>query len=392
MSVEHVEQIGYVVSGTGVITLVLNGNTYTVDKSHMNYEKIKTAIKDSKFEELEGLLDITKSIKDFSCGQVIIKDGVVSYNGVDVQNSITRRIISLNQQGFPFEPVVRVLDNLMNNTSKRAVDETYTFLEFNNLPITEDGCFLAYKRVRDDFTDFRTGKIDNKIGTEVSMPRNAVCDNKDLTCSAGLHVCSLEYLKNFHSGIGHIIIVKVNPADVVSVPVDYNNSKMRVCKYKVIGEHKGIDAEKTEAFDKPLYDENGDDAKDTKDTKNGYDKYGYDANGYNKDGYDVSGFDQFGYDKDGFDDEGFGRDGYDCDGYDCDGWDIEGYDRDGWNKDGFNPNGYDRYGYDELGFDTDGFNRDGWNRAGYDRDGFDRDGWNDVGYSRDGVRRAGLNG
>jgi len=30
------------------------------------------------------------------------------------------------------------------------------------------------------------------------------------------------------------VLVKVNPKDVVSVPVDYNNTKMRVCRYEVI--------------------------------------------------------------------------------------------------------------------------------------------------------------
>jgi hypothetical protein len=32
------------------------------------------------------------------------------------------------------------------------------------------------------------------------------------------------------------MICKVNPADVVAVPSDYNNAKMRVCKYEVINE------------------------------------------------------------------------------------------------------------------------------------------------------------
>lgn len=32
------------------------------------------------------------------------------------------------------------------------------------------------------------------------------------------------------------MVCKVNPADVGSVPSDYNNSKMRVRKYEVIGE------------------------------------------------------------------------------------------------------------------------------------------------------------
>ena len=33
-----------------------------------------------------------------------------------------------------------------------------------------------------------------------------------------------------------MVICEINPADVVSIPADYNNTKMRVCKYTVIGE------------------------------------------------------------------------------------------------------------------------------------------------------------
>ena len=34
------------------------------------------------------------------------------------------------------------------------------------------------------------------------------------------------------------MLVKVDPADVVSIPVDYNNTKMRCCRYEVIGEYE----------------------------------------------------------------------------------------------------------------------------------------------------------
>jgi len=29
--------------------------------------------------------------------------------------------------------------------------------------------------------------------------------------------------------------VKIDPADVVAIPTDYNNAKMRICKYEVLG-------------------------------------------------------------------------------------------------------------------------------------------------------------
>ena len=33
-----------------------------------------------------------------------------------------------------------------------------------------------------------------------------------------------------------LVVVKVNPEHVVSVPVDYNNQKLRVCEYTILSE------------------------------------------------------------------------------------------------------------------------------------------------------------
>ena len=54
--------------------------------------------------------------------------------------------------------------------------------------------------------------------------------------------------------------MKVNPADVVSIPTDYNNTKARVCQYEVIGEltheEAGLD---THSFNTSVYvQDNGD--------------------------------------------------------------------------------------------------------------------------------------
>jgi hypothetical protein len=137
----------------------------------------------------------------------------------------------------------------MDNPSYRSVQELYGFLEKNNLPITPDGYFLAYKRVRDDYTDCHTGTMDNSIGKTVSMERNQVDDDQNNTCSQGLHFCSQGYLKHF--GGARTIIVKINPRDVVSIPTDYDNSKGRACKYQVIGE-VGINPEDEVEFTQPV--------------------------------------------------------------------------------------------------------------------------------------------
>jgi hypothetical protein len=124
------------------------------------------------------------------------------------------------------------------NPSKRAVDELYTFLEHRALPITDNGNFLAYKAVREDYTDKYTGKFLNTIDAVLEMPRNKVDDDKNVGCSYGFHAGTVEYAKDFMGREGHLMIVEINPADVVSIPTDCQFQKLRTSKYKVVGEYE----------------------------------------------------------------------------------------------------------------------------------------------------------
>jgi len=101
--------------------------------------------------------------------------------------------------------------------------------------------------VRSDFTDCHTGKFDNSPGQVVTMPRNEVNEDKDQTCSSGLHFCSLSYLSSFYGD--KVVILKINPRDVVSIPSDYNNAKGRCCRYEVIEEKSRDGRDSVEAFD-----------------------------------------------------------------------------------------------------------------------------------------------
>jgi hypothetical protein len=142
------------------------------------------------------------------------------------------------QQDLPFKPLLTFLYNLMENPSYRAVNELYDFLDVGELPITEDGFFLAFKNVKSDYKDIHSGTFDNSVGSICEMPRYKVDEDKDRTCSSGLHFCSIAYLPNFSdSNGGHTMIVKINPKDVVSIPADYNNTKGRCSRYEVIGEY-----------------------------------------------------------------------------------------------------------------------------------------------------------
>jgi hypothetical protein len=236
--------ISYIITNDGTIAASVDNKPLPpIGKDHPNYEAAKAALKAGDGEKLKQLADIPKGVKQFTAGKVEVRDGVVFYEGEALHNAITDRILLLMREGFDFAPMVKFLENLLLNPASSAVRELYDFLAHRALPITEDGHFLAYKRVRDDWTDVYSGKFDNHVGKVVEMARNKVDDTRANGCSYGLHVGTIEYVRDY-SGAGcenggHILIVKVNPKDVVSVPTECNCTKLRTCRYEVVDEYKG---------------------------------------------------------------------------------------------------------------------------------------------------------
>ena len=235
----------------GNLTLVLNNKSYQVLPDHINYRMILDILPTATEEELLKVVDIQKAVATFSDGLVEIKDGQVTYEGEVVHGSISKRILEFMSKGLPFQPLVNFLNNLMENPSMQSQKELYDFLEHENLAITEDGHFLAYKAVRGDFKDKYRGIFDNSVGQVVKMQRAKVDDDRARGCSDGLHAGALNYVAGYGSveSGDRIVIVKINPRDVVSVPSDCNCEKLRTCRYEVVGEYQG-------ELLKPLYSSN----------------------------------------------------------------------------------------------------------------------------------------
>ena len=232
----------------GNLTVILKNKAHQVIPDHTNYKLILEALPTATEDELLELVDIEKAIATFSQGQVSIVNGKVMFEGEEVHGSISKRIIEFMSKGLPFQPLVNFLENLMKNPSMQSQQELYDFLEHENLPITEDGCFLAYKAVNSDFKDKWRGTFDNSVGQVCEMRRAKVDDNRGRGCSSGLHAGALNYVANYGSvdAGDNIVIVKINPEDVVSVPSDCNCEKLRTCKYEVVGLYQG-------ELPKPLY-------------------------------------------------------------------------------------------------------------------------------------------
>lgn len=249
------------------VTVFINGTVTTIQNDAINYNDVVTAIKSGNEDDVVRALNTVKVITDYmdSGCDVTFEKGSLKYRGVVINNSLTDKIIEMREQGFEIKPMLMFLENLMKNPSKRAVDELYSFVEKANLPITEDGQLIAFKKVQSSFMDIYSGTVNHKPAnlmskaemanyplmqqglennvtvsienghTVVRMPRNGVDDDASRTCSSGLHFCSREYLDHFGWGDTTIIVVKVNPADVVSIPSDYNATKGRTCAYSIIG-------------------------------------------------------------------------------------------------------------------------------------------------------------
>lgn len=230
------------------IVLMIDGKSHIVGKVHPNYDKIKEKVIAKDYTDILLLIDIPNTINEFGSGKVVVKDGQITYEGEVLHGAIVTRIFKMIEEGFDVNPMVLFLENLMLNPSKRAVDELYGFLEACSLPITDDGHFLAYKKVKrkdnGDLVDIYTGKFNNNVGQIPEVRRNQVDEDKERTCSYGLHFCSQSYLPHFGVGSGNaVVIVKINPRDVVAIPVDYNNAKGRTCRYEVVSEHELSDYE-----------------------------------------------------------------------------------------------------------------------------------------------------
>lgn len=238
------------------LTIFIKERQRVVHAENKNFDKIKEAVRQKDFDKALLLIDASERVNVFGKGKIAVKDGSIYYLEQILDNVICDKILKMIDEGFDVQPMISFLENLMDNPSHRAVKELYLFMEHGRLPITPDGHFLAYKKVKDDFKDYYTSTFDHTPGQQPTMLRNMVDDNRDNTCSSGLHFCSLEYLRHYYGSQGKVIIVKINPRDVVSIPSDYNNTKGRACTYLVLGEYTGPETE--HAFDTTVFDPEND--------------------------------------------------------------------------------------------------------------------------------------
>jgi hypothetical protein len=230
--------IPFTYTGSSLVFLS-QGKTTIISKDATNFELVIKALKAGNWDEVSYLANLRTVITVLSEGRVkVLDDDTVWVGDHEVKGTVVDRILEMLKLGLGALPYIRFLDLVDQNPSEDSKTDLYGFIEACNLPLTEDGHFLGYKIVTSNYLDIKTKTISNRIGDKPKMDRDAVDPNRNETCSTGLHVCSEAYLPHYgsESDGDRVIIVKVNPKNVVSVPTDYKNSKMRVCEYEVVDE------------------------------------------------------------------------------------------------------------------------------------------------------------
>lgn len=180
-----------------------------------------------------------------------VKDGALYFQHERMAGPLADAILLhyRDKREEAFMPLVRFLGKVMANPNPHSREHLYKWMQHKSFGINNDGDIVAYKGVYGagkekgqfvsttagdaivDGRQIRGRQIPNRVGSTVEMPRSEVTFDPNEPCSAGLHVGTVSYARKFGN---HMIEVRIDPRDVVSVPNHDGHQKMRVCKYKVV--------------------------------------------------------------------------------------------------------------------------------------------------------------
>lgn len=176
--------------------------------------------------------------------RVSVSAGRIFFDGSEVDDVLAEQVLRFQRGGLEFQPLVNFWEKIATNPNEHSRENLYRWLKAQgDFTIDPDGDLIAYKGLRADHTSVHSGpavvngvqmngNIPNQIGSVITMPRSKVHHDPSQGCSVGLHAGTFGYASTFGNGV--TAKVKINPRDVVSVPTDSGDAKMRVCQYEVL--------------------------------------------------------------------------------------------------------------------------------------------------------------
>lgn len=235
--------------------------------SDPTYGPVRRYLVDEHGEDFATVRDLVDryrtGVKAATAEAVAVVDGDTDYaeaepyritHGDPVEEVVLAAAIRLTNRDADLAPLGAFLRRLERNPSPASRSQLFGWLKAGGFTLTTDGLIVGYKSVRADGRSVHagrepvtvqaqdgsvqtvTGQVPYPIGATVWMPRDLVDDDRNSACSVGLHVGTYSYAERFSE---QMLVVLVDPADVVSVPAYSNAEKMRVCRLFVAARHDG---------------------------------------------------------------------------------------------------------------------------------------------------------
>lgn len=260
--------------GESLILIYEEGDPVTVPGTHPRFSEILEALRggetdEEKIKELVNIMHAAGKKLSAITDRVSVAPYGVFFDG-DILRSELAEIISemLDEgRGDDLAAVAKFLENAAANQSMGAIDAMYRWITNRDMILTSEGTFLAYKGVRKDAAgnvvsitrgtalvdgEEFTGNIPNPVGAVITMPRSEVTADTAVACGPGLHAGTYSYARSFAGRNAPMLLVEINPRDVVSVPSDSSFQKLRVSRYKVLEHIEDRQESRYYEFEEPV--------------------------------------------------------------------------------------------------------------------------------------------
>lgn len=239
------------------------------NKNLTMFNKVTNVINDNEMDQEDKVVAIydllnpesaisQKINSNFSLSrQIEVVSGRIKFNGKMLDESLSTHLISMLDEEYTpkdekkWKAYLLFLDNLHQNVDERIREQLFRWINYENenglgFSFTDDGCLVGYKGCNGTIlepvsvfegnaivngVEYTKSVIPNKVGSIVEMPRFDVTADPHIGCSEGLHIGSRAYASNWGEVL---LLVKVNPRDIVSVPFECDSQKIRACRYEVL--------------------------------------------------------------------------------------------------------------------------------------------------------------
>jgi hypothetical protein len=236
------------------LTAFIDGQMYSATDSHPNFARIQEMCQNGD-ETVINYFDISHTAQERFrrlSERVTVSNGKIYFDGEEVDNSLTQQVVRFINDGVEdFNPLIQFFEKVQTNPNPHSREQLYRWLADRDFTINQDGNIVAYKGVKtkpgENGTEYFSihhgtaivdglkvnGAIPNNVGSVIEMPRSDVQHDPSRGCHTGLHAGTWNYASDFADGA--VLTIEINPRDVVSVPTDCFDQKMRVCRYTVTG-------------------------------------------------------------------------------------------------------------------------------------------------------------